>query len=60
MMNIFMANKVSYSLKTRAVLLVMSLELEISPVAVQVTYQNKGKWLLTLRVLIVEMTLMLF
>ena len=49
------------SLETRAVLLIFSIELEISGVAVQGdVLQNIKIWLLSVRIFLVQMTLRLF
>ena len=48
------------SLKTRAVLLIFSLEVEISGMAVQGIHQNSEKWLLSKRIFLVEITFRLF
>ena len=46
-------------LETRAVLLISSLELEISVVVVRGIYQNSRKWMLPVKIFLVKMTLML-
>ena len=48
------------SLETRVVLLIFSIELKISGLAVQGIHQNSEKWLLPVRIFLVEMTLRLF
>ena len=47
------------SLDTRAVLLIISLELEISGVVVRGIHQSNEKWLLQVRIFLVKMTLRL-